>query len=65
MEDQKIITWDEHKNGTSREIYPDKEITNIACPECGRRLWRRTDVVLATYPAQYRYECDCGWYGTA
>lgn len=37
--------------------------TNIECPKCGEYLFERTDIVLATYPAQYQYECACGFVG--
>ena len=33
------------------------------CPECGLEL-HQDDIVLATYPAQYSYYCDCGFRTT-
>ena len=44
--------------------YENREKTDIECPECGALLWRRTDIVLTTYPPKSQYECDaCGWIG--
>lgn len=39
--------------------------TDIECPRCGGKIYKRTDIVLDTYPQQYCYECDCGWTGYA
>ena len=37
---------------------------DVECPECGKKLWKRLDVVLTSIPPQYRYECKgCGWVG--
>lgn len=61
-----MIEWKdftEHK-----ELYypSNREITEIKCPKCGQPLYRRTDIVLTSYPPQYRYECDnCDWTGNA
>ena len=60
------MTWEEfHKQIPTQLQYAGRELTDIDCPECGKKIWRRTDIILTTYPAQYRYECDCGWTGTA
>ena len=52
------------------EIYPymlqeftNKAPTDIECPKCGKKLFQRTDIVLASYPPQYQYECECGFVG--
>lgn len=37
--------------------------TDIECPRCGRKIWKRVDMVLLSNPPQYQYECDCGWTG--
>ena len=63
---QELQTWEEFKSLINTYYYsPARTQVNVACPECGRPLWRRNDVVLTTYPEQYQYECDCGWVGTA
>ena len=41
------------------------EKTDIDCPECGKKIFKRTDIVLTSYPPQYQYECECGWIGYA
>lgn len=46
-------------------VYTNRIQTDIECPMCGRKIYERTDIVLATYPQQYCYECDCGWTGHA
>lgn len=36
--------------------------TDIECPECGRNIYKRTDVVLSCLPPKYEYKClECGW----
>ena len=37
--------------------------TDIDCPKCGAKIWKRVDRILASNPPQYQYECDCGWTG--
>lgn len=48
--------WDTH-------FFSHLKPTNIECPKCGKYVKMRTDIVLTTYPAQYQYECECGWIG--
>lgn len=38
---------------------------DIVCPICGKKIFKRTDIALTSYPAQYQYECECGWVGYA
>lgn len=60
-------TWAEF-TGRQNEIPDHMERTDVECPRCGggTPLYCRTDIVLATYPPEFRYEClKCGWYGTA
>lgn len=38
--------------------------TEIECPECGNKLYKRTDIILTTVPPKYQYECrHCGYIG--
>jgi len=48
-------------------VHPMNRVkTKIACPECGKPLYRRTDIILTCNPPADKYECDaCGWSGTA
>ena len=42
------------------------EPTDIECPKCGAFIYRKTDVVLTSYPPQHIYLCKgCGWQGYA
>lgn len=59
------MTWEEHKNNPIPERMILDE-TDIECPNCGKKIYRRTDVVLTTYPPTFRYECIfCHWCGYA
>lgn len=46
-------------------VYTNRELTDIDCPKCGKKLFKRTDIVLTSYPPQYQYECECGFVGYA
>ena len=60
------MKWDDYQKTAPmwEELYSNREITEIDCPVCGKKIYRRTDIVLTSLPPQYRYECDCGWTGT-
>ena len=61
-----MIEWEDFiKN---KEIYEffNREKTDIKCPNCGAVLYRRTDIVLTSFPPKYKYECvNCEWTGNA
>ena len=61
------MTWEDFIQQSYRSvdenIIMNREPTTILCPKCGRMIYRRTDIVLTTYPLQYQYECVCGWVG--
>ena len=58
------ITWEDYQKSDGVHGLPSfRELTNIKCPACNKYIYRITNVVLTTYPPQYRYECDCGWSG--
>ena len=58
------MTWEEHqKIELPEELFTHRVLVDIDCPECGQKLYKRTDIVLTSYPAQYQYECKCGWIG--
>ena len=60
------MNWEEFKEyGYSNPTYPNMIETDISCPVCGRSIYMRTDIVLTSFPAQYQYECKCGWIGYA
>ena len=58
------MKWSEIENYIP-ETPSNREKTDIECPKCGKYIYRRTDIILTSYPPQYRYECDCGWVGSA
>lgn len=42
------------------------ELTAIACPVCGRALYKDVSVAVLTHPQKYRYFCSaCLWMGYA
>lgn len=53
-----LLSWEEFMKIKKRF---DAEPTIIACPECGKRIYERTNIVLATYPPVHAYFCECGW----
>lgn len=62
------MTWKEFTDSRDllyRTFGTNREPTDIDCPECGKKIFRRTDIVLTSYPPQYKYECECGWNGTS
>lgn len=55
------MTWEEYqKQRKPFEPVVYKEI-DVECPICGKKIRKRIDMVVTTYPQQYRYECSCGW----
>lgn len=58
------MKWEDFQD-KQYEISQEKTLTDIECPKCGKNLYRINNVVLTTYPPQHRYECECGWIGTA
>lgn len=61
------MEWEKFKIMNQKEYYcinnSNREITDIDCPKCGKKIYVRTDIVLTSYPPQRQYECDCGWVG--
>lgn len=58
------MKWSEIENYIP-ETSSNREKTDIECLKCGKYIYRRTDIILTSYPPQYRYEYDCGWVGSA
>lgn len=61
------MNWDEFKENAKKECkgLATTEQTDIDCPKCGKKVWKRLDIVLTSFPLQYQYECECGWIGYA
>ena len=54
------VEWNEFNPEYS--IPNNLEPTNIKCPKCGELIFKRTDIVLTSYPPKYIYTCKhCGW----
>lgn len=59
------MKWEEfEKQRKLIDIYDtNRQLTDIECPVCGKKVYVRTDIVLASLPPKSKYECDCGWVG--
>ena len=60
-----LIPWEEHCKHQTK-VEPSLQLTAIACPCCGKALYKRTDIVLTCFPPKYEYLCrNCNWNGYA
>lgn len=61
------MKWEDFIDNVDRTLeIQGLQRTDIECPECGHFLYKRTDIVLSSYPPKYKYECpECGWVGCA
>ena len=60
--ENRTITWEMFIQGIKNLEDNKYELTNIECPKCQEKLYRRTDVVFTSYPPKYKYVCKkCGW----
>ena len=58
------MKWEDYKNRKlPTESFVNRVQTEIECPSCGEKVWKRNDIILTSNPPQYQYECDCGWVG--
>ena len=46
-------------------VFMNRVQVDVECPKCKKKLWKRLDIVLTSFPCQYQYECECGWVGYA
>ena len=61
-----LIPWEEFVEAQGSCQYANAEPTQLACPKCGKRIYKRTDIILSCYPPKRQYFCgDCGWVGYA
>ena len=62
---KRFVSWEKYQANRMIEYdYGTYEHTNIACPDCGNQLMRRTDLVLTSFPQKYHYKCcKCEWTG--
>lgn len=59
------MTWDELLNMKFENGYDGQVLTDIDCPQCGRKIYLDARIILTTYPGKYSYWCSCGWVGSA
>ena len=59
------MKWEDYKDQSVSVMPLNMVKTDIDCPKCGKKLYKRTDIVLTSYPPQEVFECGCGWVGTA
>lgn len=60
------MKWEDVANQyPETSAFTGREKTDIDCPKCGKKMYKRTDIVLTSYPPTYQYECECGWVGYA
>lgn len=61
------MNWYEfiNRSQTSPELLT-ATLTDIECPNCGKKIYRDESVILTCYPPKHTYFCDnCGWKGYA
>ena len=59
------MTWNEFLNKNIEYQHNGQVRTDIDCPECGRKIYFDSTIILTTYPAKFHYWCSCGWTGAA
>lgn len=57
------MKWEEFDRMMPIDSWSKYKETDVECPKCGKKVKMRRDIVLTSYPAQYQYECECGWVG--
>lgn len=56
------MKWEDYEKLRPKksELFEIRTQVDVKCPKCGKKIWRRNDITLTSYPAQYQYECECG-----
>lgn len=59
------MTWEEFIRPKPTNTYNtiNRQLTEIECPQCGKYIYKRLDMIYTSFPPQNKYECDCGWVG--
>ncbi len=61
-----LIPWDDFVESKNGNVFTNAVPTQIACPKCGKRIYKRTDITLTCYPPKHKYFCSkCDWVGYA
>ena len=59
------MTWEKFLDANIANNYNMQVLTDIECPQCGRKVYLDSSLILTTYPSKYHYWCSCGWEGFA
>ena len=60
-----LIPWEDFIESKSCR-FANAEPTMLACPKCGKRIYKRVDIILSCYPPKNSYFCsECEWTGCA
>lgn len=59
------MKWEQFLDIRLSNEYDGQVQTDIECPDCGRKIYLDTTMVLTSYPCKYRYWCSCGWHDTS
>ena len=61
------MKWEVFKEAREKSMnrFMDARQIDIECPECGKKIYVRTNITIAIYPPKSSYFCECGWSGTA
>ena len=63
-----MIEWENYLESLIISDVNERKWTpmNIACPKCGKPIYKNVMYTLASNPPRYQYKCiECGWGGTA
>ena len=60
------MTWEEFKTNEFVGVnFATQILTDIECPECGKKIYYDSSIILTSYPPKYSYWCKCGWRDTS
>lgn len=59
------MEWDEFLRQNTLSCNNGQILTDIKCPDCGKRIYYDSTITLTSIPPKYCYWCSCGWNGYA
>ena len=62
-----LQSLEQHNQSVLPIVTATEAVTNIACPKCGKAVWKDLTRVLTSYPCQYPLHCKtpgCDWRGS-
>ena len=57
------MKWNDLKDLEGEVTIDGQVLTDIECPDCGRKIFFDTRTIFTNYPEKYLYWCRCGWVG--